>query len=508
MQNIVKSSLQRTNGVVLLINCFLTVFLCIGYTIEYLKGQKTLNYVLLFYIIAIVPIAFATTVYLKNKESKNFKLFTLVGYFILYIFVMFTADKILVYVYMFPIIMMYFLYFDLRLMIRSCGIIFIINILRISKDIFVIGKNKPDDITNYTIQFASVFLFCFALIVATKLSNRFSSEKLDSIEMERAKQEEILRDVLKIARILDKNSQGVYEIVGELTNSTNSVASAVSEIAKGVSHTAESIQSQLTMTKNIQTVIMDTSSLSNGMGELSKDSEKVLKEGMQIVNNLSEKTTMVNESSKNVFESMVELKDKSNEIQGITEIITGIAEQTNLLSLNAAIESARAGELGKGFAVVSEEIRKLANQSRDSAGNIEIIISELQEKADRSVEAVLKLTNVNNEQNELIVKTKSIFDDIILKLKQVNENVNFLNQRIGEIVSSNNKIVESINEISALSQEATANAEEASAMTCENIEQSGIAKNLVEELMNTSKEMDKYIKSDGMENRSDQEIWN
>src|SRR5215813_1318837 len=96
----------------------------------------------------------------------------------------------------------------------------------------------------------------------------------------------------------------------------------------------------------------------------------------------------VNESSVAVTDAMKALAEKSEQIGGIVETITGIAGQTNLLALNAAIEAARAGEQGRGFAVVAEEVRKLAEESQQAAVTISTLIEEIQTETERTVQTV------------------------------------------------------------------------------------------------------------------------
>lgn len=489
------SALQRTNKVVLLINFILDLFLVLGYTGEVIKKQKSVEYVIVFALLVLIPMGIAFYFYRKNKDSEKIKYITLAGYFIVYIFAMFTASnlRLLVYVYMFPIILMYFLYFDLALMVTACSSALVINIAKIVYSMMQ-GKNNPDLTTDYTIQFASVFLYGVSLIVATKLSNKFNTEKMENIQEQKKQQEAILEDVLKIAAVMDKNSKEVYAIVGELAAATGAVSNAVHEIAKGSAETADNMQIQSQLSSEIQEIIVDTSKASEDMGEISQATEEFVKKGMEIVESLNHKATVVNESSENVYNTMLQLKDNSNEIQNITSLITGISEQTNLLSLNAAIESARAGEAGKGFAVVAEEIRKLAIQSKDSANNIKNIINELHEKSDQAVEAVVKLKQVNDEQNDLIDNTQKIFVSVTEKIKEVNDNINLVSRRVNEIVGANDKLVESIQHISSASQQATASTQEADAMTNQSIQKANNAQKLVQELIYTSKQMEKHIK--------------
>jgi methyl-accepting chemotaxis protein len=407
---------------------------------------------------------------------------------------MFTAEpnRILVYVYTFPIIIGYFLYYDFRLIVISSCSVLIVNIAKLVYYMVFLGLNDSFATTNYLIQFASVFLFSFALIVSTRLSNQFNSEKISSIENERQKQGEVLGDVLRIAAVLDKNSKEVQRIVNELTKLTNVASNAVQEIEKGAADTASNLQLQSSLTQDINTLIQETSQDSGSTEQISVNTANAVTEGMEIISELNRKSDDVSVNSDNAFRIMLDLKEKANKIRDITDIISGISEQTNMLALNAAIESARAGETGKGFAVVAEEIRKLASLSKESTYSIAHIVNELNEKSDESVDAVQKMKLTNDEQNRLVDRTSDIFRDISEKMQEVRNNVDRVNEKVNKILIANNKLVESINEISAVSEEVTASAEEASALSSQNIDKAEEARGYVDELIDTSMRMAKY----------------
>lgn len=486
-------SIKRTNKVVLMINLLLNLITFTGYLAEVLRGGRSLSYLLIFSGIIFVPFIIALVVYRKNPTSPSFKYITLIGYLFYYLFVSFTSIYTITFVYFFCIVLMYYLYLDFKLLLVSCLTALIINIVRIGYNLFVLGLNAERDVTEYMIQIGTLIVFSLSITLSTKLSILFNKESLENILMEKKKQAEILDDVLKIAASIEKNAQDVYTIVEESAAGSDIISNAISEINSGVTHTAESIHNQSIMSKNIHTLIVNTSELSDHMDELSNQSLSALSEGIDHVRELSEKALVANEKSQYAYRKMQELTEKANEIQSIAEIITGISEQTNLLSLNASIEAARAGENGRGFAVVADEIRKLAIQSKDSATSIAEILESLGRKATRTSESVMILTEINDQQTDLINNTKSVFDSISDKMDEFTNNVRLVTQKLDEIVESNNRVIDSITEISALSEEATANVEEANAMTSMSRQNADKARVLVKGLIETSDGFKKYL---------------
>ena len=190
---------------------------------------------------------------------------------------------------------------------------------------------------------------------------------------------------------------------------------------------------------------------------------------------------------------MADFKEKSMQITDIVEVITAISEQTNLLSLNAAIESARAGEAGKGFAVVAGEVGKLASQSSEFTANIANIIKDLQRRTEDVEKNVGQLSEVAEEQAQLIERTRVMFDKMIEAIKAMYVKTEIIDENMETIVKRNTEIVENINDISSISEETTAGSQEVATMAVANVELTEAASTYVKELLELAAEMKKYI---------------
>jgi len=485
----------HSNRVVLAINWFLDLFLIGGYIVEYFKGTRSLLFVGSFLLIVLIPILFATALFLRNRRSPAMKYITLAGYFILYIVAMFTSPRIIIYVYFFPIISMYLLYYNLKLIVYSCIGIAGINIARIVWQVVFFKMTTLELSTDFTIQFASVFLYGFSIIVTTRLSNKFNTEKIAFIEEEKRKQESILKDVLQLSGVVEKNAKNVSDIIEKLHQSTSDLSEGVLKVEETSDHTLESVQNQSQLIKSIKTVIEKTSRSSEHMGELSHQTLEMTQHGLEQVEVLSSSVKQVNSESEGVYHTMKDLAKNCAEIEEITQIIRGISDQTNLLSLNASIESARAGEAGKGFAVVAEEIRKLAMQSKTSSGDIGQIIKELIEKAERSVKAFDKLKSSFDDQNRIIFGTGDVFTKIIEQTNTLDHLVEEVAERVNEINAYNGNIVKNIEEIAADCENTQNIVKKTAAVTQTHKREASEALRYTDELKTSSLEFEKYTKA-------------
>ena len=187
------------------------------------------------------------------------------------------------------------------------------------------------------------------------------------------------------------------------------------------------------------------------------------------------------------------LQERTTAVRGIADTIFSISSQTNLLALNASIESARAGEAGKGFAVVADEIRQLAAKTRQETENIANILSELSQNAALAAGAVERSVDAAGAQDEMIAVVSE-------SIGEMNENVNQLIGDIGEIdkmlndlSQANNKIVENIMHLSATTEEVTASSVQAADLSVQNLDNAENTKDLLNNVLDVSYQLDKYI---------------
>jgi methyl-accepting chemotaxis protein len=178
---------------------------------------------------------------------------------------------------------------------------------------------------------------------------------------------------------------------------------------------------------------------------------------------LNEKNNAVKKASHQIYESVRETNDYTQEIDKASDMIKDIADQTNLLALNAAIEAARAGESGKGFSVVAEEIRKLAEQSTIFAKDISGRIEKLSQKNAESVVAVGDVENALTAQSESLKEAVRKFDGIAGSVEAINLSVEDIMALSHQLTENKDDLLKTFEHFAAISEESAAGTEEASA---------------------------------------------
>ncbi|OUR63306.1 chemotaxis protein, partial [Colwellia sp. 39_35_sub15_T18] len=164
-------------------------------------------------------------------------------------------------------------------------------------------------------------------------------------------------------------------------------------------------------------------------------------QGLSLVNQAKTGIDALRDKVIDNTDMITELSKKTNEVSSVLEVITAIAEQTNLLALNAAIEAARAGEQGRGFAVVADEVRSLATRTRESIDQIQATIGALQQDAKGAVASMNDVSQQANEKADDVANVANLLVDITTEIKELDE----LNCQISEAARQQNIAADEIN---------------------------------------------------------------
>jgi len=189
----------------------------------------------------------------------------------------------------------------------------------------------------------------------------------------------------------------------------------------------------------------------------------VVSEGLNEINELYNITEESNRANKEINDVIIQTNESSVKIGQASNVISSIAHQTNLLALNAAIEAARAGNAGKGFGVVAEEIKNLALQSSKSTKEIDEIVQELQLNSENAVKTMERLSSIINEQTKSVINSKDKYQLIADSMKETESTVNHMNVSGEKMDSMKDQILMNMESLSAIAEENAAATEQASA---------------------------------------------
>ncbi|MGB9662306.1 MAG: methyl-accepting chemotaxis protein [Moorellaceae bacterium] len=273
----------------------------------------------------------------------------------------------------------------------------------------------------------------------------------------------LIKSLKTDAQTLAGNSETLSAASEEIASSSGEVAKAIQQVAAGASEQAGHLQEILGLIENITTSLEKVYTELGRVKANSEETSRLADTGKKELDTLIVSIRGVREAFKVVVERLAVLKGSVSQVEEILEVINGIAEQTNLLALNAAIEAARAGEAGRGFAVVADEVRKLAEQSRASSDKIRALLNNITSETNEVVTTSEEVTRQVAGQLENVEHTIKAFDDILDSVAAIAPMIEATYGEVDSTVKAKDVVLERVQSISAVSEETSASAEEISA---------------------------------------------
>lgn len=279
----------------------------------------------------------------------------------------------------------------------------------------------------------------------------------------------LIGNTTSISKKVEESTETMATITLEASSAIQDIAEAVQGISLGAYAQARDVEEGVKKMDELAIKVAEADKTTKSIEKLSSDTMELAKLGLKTVNDLDKKSNETSDITKIILQDVSNLEKSSQSIGNIVKIIHGISDQTNLLALNAAIEAARAGGAGVGFAVVANEIKKLAEETMKETREIDKIIKEIQENTSMTVEKVRMTDNIVLSQNQAVASTLSLFENIANSMNTLVNFVSSIMSNISDIEAAKSDTSNTIKNIYNISEQTAASVQEVTASTEEQL---------------------------------------
>jgi methyl-accepting chemotaxis protein len=278
----------------------------------------------------------------------------------------------------------------------------------------------------------------------------------------------VLRTTESAAEVL-ATAASLSEASRKTATSAKEIAVATEEIAGGATNLAVESERGSEMTGQIGEQVQMVISANQEMGQSATEVEEAGKRGTEYMAGLMNKTGQTEEMTRSMVEKVDKLRDSTGSIRKILDVLGNLTKQTNILSLNATIEAARAGAAGKGFMVVADEIRKLADQSRQSISVVGEVVSTIQREIDETVSVLSDAYPLFREQIESVRDANEIFRNVQENMGGFVQRLEAATHSVGQLEEAQSTLSLAMTNVSAVAEEASATSEEVASLSNEQL---------------------------------------
>lgn len=254
------------------------------------------------------------------------------------------------------------------------------------------------------------------------------------------------------------------QMVMHLSSSSNEISATSAQLGSSASETASAVVETATTVEEIRQVAQSTKDLARNVTDATAQTASISKEGLSSLSSMSESINKIKTQMDNIAQSILNLSEQSQSIAEIIAAVDDIAEQSNLLAVNAAIEAAKAGEQGKGFAVVAQEVKSLADQSKQSTRQVRKILSDIQKATSSAIMATeqgnKEVLHGIEESQEVNAAIQSLSDSIASST-QLTQQIAFANEQQFTGIEQINLAMSNIKIASSQNADAAKNLEQA-----------------------------------------------
>ena len=348
----------------------------------------------------------------------------------------------------FPAMIGFMVFLNEALIFSGTVATFIISIIKCVLE-YRAGQTEALGFASVAILGSFVAIWCSKK--AIRLLMEFSEENQSEIKKAAKQREEVAKIVSGSVQELDKNFNTVRMQLTSINEAMNVAHDSMDEITRNSEGTAEAI-----MTGQIQDRLVNANATASGARDITERVKIVIVDGKKQADELKEQSGLVDQNTVRISEAVEALVSNVQKVSGIVEAILNISDQTNLLALNASIEAARAGEAGRGFSVVADQIRNLAEESKDSTEQIIAIINELTNVTAETQGALHKSVESIEIQRQKVQEVNARFTEVESGMRELENGVETMTVEIANVMEANKGIVESISTLSAASEEVLA----------------------------------------------------